>query len=72
MPTVKEDLLKLEAHERESTVRMESIDSKFLNIDRRLNETTIVTRNMSLMLWGVYPLIIGLFLIDRLGAGGVS
>ena len=59
MATVKEALLKLEAHERECAVRME-------NIDKRLEEGSERFKKSEMMLWGMYPLIIGLFLIERL------
>ena len=63
--TVRESLLKLEAHERECTVRMESIDAKFTAIEKRLDESVIRFRKLEMTLWGMYPLIIGLFLIDN-------
>jgi len=66
MATVKEALLKLEAHERECVVRLESIDDKFRSIEKRLDEGTARFKKSEMMLWGIYPLIIGLFLIDRL------
>ena len=59
MATVKEALLKLEAHERECAVRMQ-------NIDKRLEEGSVRFKKSEAMLWGMYPLIIGLFLIERL------
>lgn len=59
MATVKEALLKLEAHERECAVRMK-------NIEERLDEGTARFKKSEMMLWGIYPLIIGLFLIDKL------
>lgn len=63
--TVREALLKLEAHERECVVRMESIDAKFTNIEKHLDEGALKFRKSEMMLWGMYPLIIGLFLIDN-------
>jgi len=66
MATVKEALLRLEAHERECVVRLESIDDKFKSIEKRLDEGTARFKKSEMMLWGIYPLIIGLFLIDRL------
>lgn len=66
MATVKEALLRLEAHERECVVRLESIDDKFRSIEKRLDEGTARFKKSEMMLWGIYPLIIGLFLIDRL------
>jgi len=59
MATVKEALLKLEAHERECAVRMH-------NIENRLEEGSERYKKSEMMLWGMYPLIIGLFLIERL------
>lgn len=41
MATVSEALLKLEAHERECAVRMVSIDEKFQNIEKRLDEGSL-------------------------------
>jgi hypothetical protein len=57
--TVKEALLKLEAHERECAVRM-------ANIEKRLDDGSERFKKSEMMLWGMYPLIIGLFLIERL------
>jgi len=65
MATVKEALLKLEAHEREFAVRMESIEDKFKSIEKRLDEGSARFRKSEMMLWGIYPLIIGLFLLER-------
>ena len=66
MATVKEALLMLDAHERECAVRMESIDDKFKHIEKRLDEGSIRFKKAEMMVWGMYPLIIGLFLIERL------
>jgi hypothetical protein len=66
MITVKEALLKLEAHERECSVRMESINDKFEHIEKRLDEGSARFKKSEMMLWGIYPLIIGLFLVERL------
>lgn len=65
MATVSEALLKLEAHERECAVRMLSIDEKFQNIEKRLDEGSIRFKKSEMMLWGMYPLIIGLFLVEK-------
>tara|TARA_R110002153_G_scaffold172700_1_gene325561 strand:+ start:772 stop:954 length:183 start_codon:yes stop_codon:yes gene_type:complete len=59
MATVKEALLKLEAHERECAVRM-------VNIEKRLDDGSERFKKSEMMLWGMYPLIIGLFFIERL------
>jgi len=66
MATVKEALLKLEAHERECVVRMESIDDKFKHIERRLDDGSAQFKKTEMMLWGIYPLIIGLFILERM------
>ena len=58
MATVKEALLKLEAHERECAVRMR-------NIEKRLDEGSVRLKKSETMLWGIYPLIIGLFVIEK-------
>jgi|TARA_R110002126_G_scaffold57929_1_gene153259 hypothetical protein len=58
MATVKEALLKLEAHERECAVRMQ-------NIEKRLDEGSVRFKKSEMMLWGMYPLIIGLFVIEK-------
>ena len=58
MATVKEALLKLEAHERECAVRMQ-------NIEKRLDEGSVRFKKSEMMLWGIYPLIIGLFVIEK-------
>ncbi len=66
MATVSEALLKLEAHERECAVRMISIDEKFQSIEKRLDEGSLRFKKSEMMLWGMYPLIIGLFLVEKL------
>jgi hypothetical protein len=58
MATVKEALLKLEAHERDCAVRMQ-------NIDKRLEDGSVRFKKSEMMLWGMYPLIIGLFVIEK-------
>jgi len=65
MATVTEALLKLEAHERECAVRMISIDEKFQSIEKRLDEGSLRFKKSEMMLWGMYPLIIGLFLVEK-------
>lgn len=65
MATVKEALLKLEAHERECAVRMQAIDERCQGIEKRLDQGSERFKKTELMLWGMYPLIIGLFLIDK-------
>ncbi len=58
MATVKEALIRLEGHEKECAIR-------YQNIERRLDEGSQRFRKSEMMLWGMYPLIIGLFLIEK-------
>ena len=58
MATVKEALIRLEGHEKECAVR-------YQNIERRLDEGSQRFKKSEMMLWGMYPLIIGLFLIEK-------
>ena len=58
MATVKEALLKLEGHERECAVR-------YHNIERRLDEGQQKFAKLQSALWGIYPLIIGLFVVGK-------
>ena len=65
MATVKEALLKLEAHERECAVRMQVIDERCQGIEKRLDQGRERFKKTEVMLWGIYPLIIGLFLLEK-------
>ena len=58
MATVKEALIRLEGHEKECAIR-------YQNIERRLDEGSQRFKKTEMMLWGMYPLIIGLFLIEK-------
>lgn len=58
MATVKEALIRLEGHEKECAIR-------YQNIERRLDEGSQRFKKSEMMLWGMYPLIIGLFLIEK-------
>ena len=58
MATVKEALIKLQGHEKECAIR-------YQNIERRLDEGSQRFRKSEMMLWGMYPLIIGLFLLEK-------
>jgi len=66
MATVKEALLLLSAHERECAVRMQAIEDKFQSIEKRLDEGSIRFKKTEMMLWGMYPLIIGLFVLEKI------
>ena len=59
MATVQEALIKLEGHEKECAVR-------YANIENRLDEGSDKFKKVELMLWGIYPLIIGLFIMERM------
>ena len=58
MATDKEALIRLEGHEKECAIR-------YQNIEKRLDDGSERFRKGELMLWGMYPLIIGLFLIEK-------
>ena len=60
MPTVKETMGKIAAHEKECTIRYETIE-------RRLEEGSQKFKRLELMLWGIYPLLIGLFVAGKFG-----
>jgi hypothetical protein len=59
MATVQEALIKLEGHEKECAVR-------YANIEKRLDEGSDKFKKVELMLWGIYPLIIGIFIMERI------
>jgi hypothetical protein len=59
MATVKEALLKLEGHEKECAIR-------YANIERRLNDGSERFKKAEMMIWGIYPLIIGLFVVGKM------
>lgn len=59
MSTVKEALLKLEGHEKECAIR-------YANIERRLNDGSERFKKAEMMIWGIYPLIIGLFVVGKM------
>tara|TARA_R110000787_G_scaffold248349_2_gene353906 strand:+ start:1119 stop:1304 length:186 start_codon:yes stop_codon:yes gene_type:complete len=58
MATVKEALIRLEGHEKECAIR-------YNNIEKRLNEGSERFKKAEMMIWGIYPLIIGLFVIGK-------
>ena len=58
MATVKEALIRLEGHEKECAIR-------YQNIEKLLEEGSARFKKSEMMLWGMYPLIIGLFLIEK-------
>ena len=52
MPTVKDALAELNAHERECAIRYEYIE-------KRLDEGSVKFKKLEMLLWGVYPFILG-------------
>jgi len=59
MATVKESLIRLEAHEKECTIR-------YLKIEKRLKDGANRFNRLELMLWGVYPFIVGAVVLTKL------
>ena len=59
MPTTKEALIKLEAHERECAIRYEYIE-------KRLNEGSAKFKRLELILWGLYGLTAASLGVDKL------
>jgi len=39
---------------------------KFQSIEKRLDEGSIRFKKTEMMLWGMYPLIIGLFVLEKI------
>ena len=59
MPTVKDALAELNAHERECTIRYEYIE-------KRLEEGSAKFKRLEMLLWGVYPFILGSIVLTKL------
>ena len=59
MATAKEVLIRLEGHEKECSVR-------YTNIEKQLDEGSVKFRKAELMLWSMYPLILGSTFLERL------
>jgi len=56
MATVKDALFKIESHEKECAIRYE-------NIEKRLEEGSEKFKRLELLLWGVYPFILGVIFL---------
>ena len=52
MATARESFAKIAAHERECTIRYEYIE-------KRLDEGSAKFKRLEMLLWGVYPFILG-------------
>jgi|TARA_E500000318_G_C3555186_1_gene210763 hypothetical protein len=59
MATVKEALIRIEAHEKECLVR-------YTNIEKRLDDGKAKMDRLELMLWGIYPFILGAIVISKI------
>tara|TARA_R110000803_G_C11969059_1_gene319529 strand:+ start:439 stop:624 length:186 start_codon:yes stop_codon:yes gene_type:complete len=58
MPTVKDALAELNAHERECIIRYEYIE-------KRLEEGSAKFKRLEMLLWGVYPFILGSIVLTK-------
>jgi|TARA_R110000796_G_C14226620_1_gene395374 hypothetical protein len=58
MATVKEAILRIEAHEKECGIRYRSIEEK-------LSEGSEKFKRLEMMLWGIYPFIVGVFIAGK-------
>ena len=58
MPTVKDALAELNAHERECAIRYEYIE-------KRLNEGSAKFKRLEMLLWGIYPFIVGSIILTK-------
>tara|TARA_R110000782_G_scaffold14346_1_gene42920 strand:+ start:109 stop:291 length:183 start_codon:yes stop_codon:yes gene_type:complete len=58
MATVKDALAELNAHERECAIRYE-------HIEKRLSEGSAKFKRLEMLLWGIYPFIIGSIVLTK-------
>jgi len=58
MPTVKDALAELNAHERECAIR-------YKYIEKSLDEGSAKFKKLESLLWGVYPFIVGTVLLAK-------
>tara|TARA_R110002167_G_scaffold238311_1_gene443454 strand:+ start:202 stop:384 length:183 start_codon:yes stop_codon:yes gene_type:complete len=58
MATVKEALIRIEAHEKECLVR-------YTNIEKRLDDGAKRFSRLEMMIWGVYPFILGTVFLSK-------
>jgi|TARA_R100000781_G_scaffold86744_1_gene53387 hypothetical protein len=58
MPTVKDALAELNAHERECAIRYEYIE-------KRLEEGSAKFKRLEMLLWGIYPFIVGSIILTK-------
>jgi|TARA_R110000803_G_scaffold77884_2_gene142815 hypothetical protein len=58
MPTVKDALAELNAHERECAIR-------YQYIEKRLDEGSAKFKRLEMLLWGIYPFIVGSIILTK-------
>tara|TARA_R100001143_G_C3255158_1_gene85274 strand:- start:311 stop:493 length:183 start_codon:yes stop_codon:yes gene_type:complete len=58
MATAKDAMAELNAHERECAIRYEYIE-------KRLNEGSAKFKRLEMLLWGIYPFIIGSIVLTK-------
>ena len=58
MPTVKDALAELNAHERECAIR-------YQYIEKRLDEGSAKFKRLEMLLWGIYPFIVGSIVLTK-------
>tara|TARA_R110002020_G_scaffold109389_1_gene253019 strand:- start:1010 stop:1192 length:183 start_codon:yes stop_codon:yes gene_type:complete len=58
MPTVKDALYQIESHEKECAIR-------YQNIEKRLEEGSEKFKKLEIMLWGVYPFMVGAIVLTK-------
>ena len=59
MEIIKDALVELNAHERECTIRYEYIE-------KRLDEGSAKFKKLEMLIWGIYPFIVGSVFIANL------
>ena len=58
MATVKDALYQIQSHEKECAIR-------YQNIEKRLDEGSEKFKKLEIMLWGVYPFMVGSIVLTK-------
>ena len=58
MATVKDALYQIQSHEKECAIR-------YQNIEKRLDEGSDKFKKLEIMLWGVYPFMVGAIVLTK-------
>ena len=58
MATAKDALNKIQSHEKECAIR-------YQNIEKRLDEGSEKFKKLEIMLWGVYPFMVGAIVLTK-------